>query len=73
MAIEGKYGIVHTERGNIEEGEPVFILRGKDALAPEAIRFYASLRRKNGDEKGALECEAHAKRLEDWPVKKMPD
>jgi hypothetical protein len=40
-----KYGKVETELKKIPEGEPVFLLRGQDVLAPVAIEMYANLLR----------------------------
>lgn len=73
MAKSGKYGKVKTEFGTFQDEEPVFILRGRDPLAPQAIRFYSKLRRKNGDSKGAAACLKAAQKLSDWPQKRMPD
>lgn len=33
---------------SIAEDEPVFLLRGRDALAPDTIRYWANLLLKNG-------------------------
>lgn len=73
MAIEGKYGRVTTERKQIPEDEPVFLLRAQDKLASSTVRMYAALRRAAGDEDGAMNCEAVARLMEAWPVKKQPD
>ena len=74
MPQESKYGAVTTERGTLKENEPVFILRAQDLLAPDAIAFYAELRKKAGDTKGAIECLRVAQKFLDWDgPKKMPD
>ncbi|MGI0148696.1 MAG: hypothetical protein ACREDF_04095 [Thermoplasmata archaeon] len=73
MAIEGKYGRVTTERKSIPENEPVFLLRAQDKLASPTVRIYAAMRRAAGDEEGASQCEAIARLMESWPVKKDPD
>ena len=73
MGLEGKYGKVHTEKGNIPEKEPLFILRAQDLLAPDAVRMYAALRRARGDEEGATACESQANRMCAWPKRKYPD
>jgi hypothetical protein len=39
--MDEKYGKVLTERGDIAEDEPLFIIRGQDAAAVPAIRAYA--------------------------------
>jgi hypothetical protein len=43
MAYDGKYGQVTTERGNIGDDEPVFVIRAQDKLSAEVIDFYRSL------------------------------
>ena len=73
MAIEGKYGKITTERGTIPDDEPVFLLRAQDKLASPTVRMYAAMRRASGDEEGAENCEAVARLMEAWPVKKQPD
>ena len=40
--------IVDTEH-RIPDDEPVFLLRGQDALAPDTLRFYAKLLKENGN------------------------
>jgi len=73
MGQENKYGQVTVERGTIPPQEPLFILRGQDKLAPIAVRYYAKLREKAGDSKGAKECLKAAQAMSNWPKKKMPD
>lgn len=73
MGAEAKYGRITTERKAIPEDEPVFLLRAQDALASPAVRVYAALRRAAGDDEGAEQCEAVARLMEAWPVKKRPD
>jgi hypothetical protein len=48
MALDNKYGRVETERGSIDEDEPVFVFRAQDALSGDVLRFYASLLGHNG-------------------------
>lgn len=73
MGTDSKYGRVTAEKKEIPEGEPVFLLRAQDRLAAQAVRHYARLRQKAGDEKGAKECRRIAQAMSDWPKKKMPD
>lgn len=40
-----KYGRLVSERKHFPEDEPIFVLRGKDLLAPAAIEGYANLLR----------------------------
>lgn len=39
MARDEKYGHVILDR-SINEGEPLFVLRGQDCVAESALRFY---------------------------------
>lgn len=73
MAFNPKYGQVKVEKKSIPDDEPVFLLRAQDSLASQAVRHYAELRRRHGDEEGAAHCEAVARMMEAWPDKKMPD
>lgn len=41
MATEGKYGKILVEKKEIPEDEPVFLFRGQDPRAPNAVRRYA--------------------------------
>jgi hypothetical protein len=43
MARDIKYGHVTTERGNIGEGEPVFIIRANDIHALSVLDYYRNL------------------------------
>lgn len=79
MALSTKYGKVTFERGDFEDDEPVFVIRGKDKLAPEGIMAYEQ----EADGGGASEeflaaVREEAVRAEVWqadhPDKvKMPD
>jgi len=40
MGTEGKYGTITTERGDIPDGEPVFLLRAQDSQAVRTIEAY---------------------------------
>lgn len=73
MASENKYGQVTTERKQIPLNEPVFLLRAQDRLACQAVRYYAKLREKAGDSKGAKEVRRAALLMSKWPIKKLPD
>ena len=58
----------------IPADEPVFLIRGQDALGAAVVRKWASLAARAGVAgdmvAAALE---HADKMEAWPVKKMPD
>lgn len=40
MGIDGKYGRVTTERGNIGDDEPVIVFRAQDRLLPKLLKVY---------------------------------
>ena len=40
MAIDGKYGKVTFEKGDIGEDEPVFVFRARDRLLPSVLEEY---------------------------------
>jgi len=42
MALDGKYGRVTLERGDIGEDEPVVVFRAQDALLPKVLDWYAT-------------------------------
>ena len=43
MAVDGKYGRVTLEHGNIGEDEPVIVFRANDKLLPELLHKYLQL------------------------------
>lgn len=86
-ALDGKYSIalddddgcpviINTQTGvPIPDSEPVFVLRGKDALTPVALQNYAALlsvaQAARGDDSNHFETMAkevldHAKLIEAW-------
>lgn len=48
MGIDGKYGRVTTEHGNIGHDEPVIVYRAQDELLPEILMHYRLLCKKAG-------------------------
>lgn len=80
MASDGKYGVITTELKQLHAGEPVFLLRATDPLAPDAIRLYADECREAGCSAEHVHAVTmHASRIEAWQqanphlVKKLPD
>lgn len=71
--MDSKYRRIHIEGKDIPEGEPLFVLRGQDWLAPWAVRAYVLFLRLFGLREAADQCEAVAKAMEAWPYRKMPD
>jgi hypothetical protein len=79
-AIEGKYGAITTTGKQFHPGEPVFILRATDPLAPAEVEHYATECALAGcSEEHVAACHEHARRIEAWQaanphlVKKLPD
>ena len=79
-AVENKYGIITSTAKEFHPGEPVFVLRATDPLAPQAIRNYAHGCEINGCSKEHVEqCLEQANRMEQWQfanldkVKRLPD
>ena len=74
MGYDGKYGKVTTENKVIPEDEPIFILRGQDILACNAVREYAELYfNVTGDYEGYRKIVLQARKMELWTTRKIPD
>lgn len=68
------YDPIQDPRGIIPEDEPVFLLRGQDAVAAEVVRYWARLNKENGGDLDASELAFRQADLMDaWPVKKPAD
>jgi hypothetical protein len=48
VAIDGKYGRVTTEFGDIGDDEPVVVFRAQDQLLPDMMELYLDLCRRAG-------------------------
>jgi hypothetical protein len=59
--------------GLIPNQEPVLLLRAQDALAAQAAEYYAKLCEDVQAEEVGSRIREHAKKMRDWPVKKIPD
>ncbi len=63
--------------GKITDDEPVFIVRGRDAIAPAAIRAWADeLASKGGEPHAVNRVRLYANEVEEWGRKngaKLPD
>ena len=62
----------------IHRDEPVFLLRGQDALAPHVIRQWASALESSSDGANGASLMAQvavrqAEKMEHWMIRKMPD
>lgn len=63
---------------DLHDGEPYFVIRAQDILAPQAVMHYAALARKLGLDHFAQEVEARAVELMHWQTEhaglvKVPD
>lgn len=69
-----KYVIRGIEGREIPEDEPVFVLRGQDALAAAVVTWYAILYESaTGDQATANQIREHARDMALWKPKKIPD
>lgn len=59
--------------GLIPANEPVVLLRAQDALAVEALDYYAQLCELNQSPEVASRIRAHIELMKVWPTKKIPD
>lgn len=58
----------------LQPGEPFFVLRAQDMLAPFVVRYWAEVARLEGiPEEKYIEALATADEMEKWPHRKMPD
>lgn len=79
-AIEGKYGEIRAEKKDFHPGEPVFLLRATDPIAPAVIEEYAKRCDAAGCEPDhVVAAMDHAHRMRKWQrlnaslVKGLPD
>lgn len=68
---------IQDVEGLIPDDEPVFLIRGKDIVGPEAVAYYAGLAEKAGADPELVGAVlAHAGRMKEWQAKngaKVPD
>lgn len=63
------YSRIQDPEGKIPEDEPVFLIRGQDPLAPEAVRDYARRALYHGAKLDLVEaCEGQAVAMEQYQV-----
>lgn len=68
------YERIQDPAGLIPEEEPVFIIRGQDVVAGDAVRAWADLAEAVGADPALVErARTWAERMDAWPVKKAPD
>ena len=68
------YNRIQDPDGLIPADEPVFLLRGQDALAARAVKFYSDLALQAGADKTFVAAAARqAEAMAVWPYHKQPD
>jgi hypothetical protein len=68
------YNRIQDPAGLIPADEPVFLLRGQDEVAARTVRYWAMALEARGGDPAIIEAaRRQAQRMDDWPVKKMPD
>lgn len=68
------YSRIQDPAGKIPADEPVFLLRGQDRHAAQAVAYYAQLVAEDGGpEDVVVSSMEQAARMSDWPMKKQPD
>jgi hypothetical protein len=71
------YDRIQDPAGKIPDDEPVFLIRGQDLAAPDALRAYAKLAHKAGAANDVITATLdQARRMEDWQrtrARKTPD
>jgi len=78
--MDGKYGVITSSRKAFHMGEPIFLLRATDPLAPRAVLYYHLLcQREQCAARHIDDVGKHLKRIEEWQstnanlVKRKPD
>ena len=65
--IDGKYGEITSSKQEFHPGEPIFLLRAQDPLAPEAVDRYADLCASRGcAPEHVAAARRHANRIRAW-------
>ena len=68
------YQCIQDPSGKIPVNEPVFLIRGQDALGADILRIYANLAGHiSADPELIKRTLEQADRMEAWPTKKIPD
>lgn len=64
--LRADYDRIQDPEGKIGEDEPVFLLRAKDAVFMDVLRYYASLQRQMGNAKLATFVEGRTPDVQAW-------
>jgi hypothetical protein len=65
---------IQDAEGRIPADEPVFLIRGQDKVAGDAVRAWADLHeRAGGDPEVARQAREWARQMDLWPKKKSAD
>ncbi|HVQ43742.1 MAG TPA: hypothetical protein VMT30_02140 [Candidatus Saccharimonadia bacterium] len=68
------YDRIQDPAGLIPDDEPVFLVRGSDAVAARTVRFWANEAEAKGAAPNIVEAARRQAELMDaWPIHKVPD
>ena len=71
------YNRIQDPEGKIPDNEPVFLIRGQDAVAPEVVEFWAAKAQEAGADSRMVDAaRRHAQRMRQWQDEhwsKIPD
>ena len=68
------YDRIQDPAGLIPDDEPVFLIRGQDAIGAATVQFWAGLNKQmGGDPKITAMAEAQAKEMLEWRGHKLAD
>jgi hypothetical protein len=63
------YNRIQDPENKIPKNEPVFLLRGQDVSAPDAVEAWADANQRNGgDPDLTRKARAQAQRMRDWQI-----
>lgn len=68
------YDRIQDPEGLIPENEPVFLIRAQDKVSAATVRDWANKAAIVGADPEIVDAAlAHAQRMEEWPIKKVPN
>ena len=68
------YDRIQDPANKIPDDEPVFLLRAQDACAVQHVKDYADhIELRGASPEMVAMVREHAKKMEAWPTKKLPD
>ncbi len=72
-ALRWEEALNDLDRLGFPPDEPLFLLRGQDVLAPETVEFYAATVHERGVPLDVGHVLDHAKAMQAWQPRKLPD